>query len=62
MYDVINVTLCHSRSKLNPQKNGLTGPYPTTYILTRILTRKIQLEILTRIPTRQIGILVNILF
>ena len=39
MYDVINVTLCHSRSKLNPQKNGLTGPYPTTYILTRILTR-----------------------
>ena len=30
MYDVINVTLCHSKGKLNPQKNGLTGPYPTT--------------------------------
>ena len=49
MYDVINVTLCHSKSKLNPPKHGLTGPYPTTYTPTRI-------------PTRQIGILINILF
>ena len=30
MYDVIAVNLCLSKKK----KNGLTGPYPSTYIVT----------------------------
>ena len=33
MYDVIGVNLCYSKSRLNPQKNGLAGPYPSTYNL-----------------------------